>query len=296
MLIAYTRFDQVGGSNMLDDEERRDHVLAIQDGAIEAFQDAYNLNPKMVRQLREHMSKNSFFFPHANELKNPSLDLQEEMRNFIEACIRVAEPITPHSGVSIPEYDYGRLVLAINETEKLFMDKWLGLLGFDSSSRFPKQHWTRIKALANRLAHWPRATGYKELEPASDIASYLIQRLDTFLRSPKRWDGHLSPTKAEQQLVINKIAGIVSENVNELVVDRLKVKRLQQWVEAYGHKGSGSTNQRATTVRSIFEQTIPRPRITYDELTGDFLSHLQEIIDNALVTVQEESNQGIATA
>jgi hypothetical protein len=105
--------------------------------------------------------------------------------------------------------------------------KWLGLLGFEST-RYPKQHWTRIKALANRLAHWPEVTSHKELEPASDIASLLIQRLDTFLRSPKRWTGNVSPTDEEQQFVINKIAERVSEKINELVVLRLKVERLQQ--------------------------------------------------------------------
>lgn len=293
MIVLYTRFDQVSGSNILDDEERRDYVLAIQDSAVEAFQDAYNLNPKMVRQLQEHLSEHSFFFPHANELKNPSIGLQEAMNNFIDSCIHIAEPTIPRGQLPIPEYDFGRLVLVISEAEKLFMDKWLGLLGIQTS-RYPKQHWTRIKALANRLAYWSRVTSYKELEPASDTASLLIRRLDTFLRAPKLWTGNVSPTDEEQQFIINKIAASVSEEINKLVVLQLKDKRLNQWMGAYGYTGRGSTKQRADSIRSIFEQTLPKPKMTYDELTGEFLSTLEKMIKNSVQAVKEEMVHGEA--
>jgi hypothetical protein len=63
---------------------------------------------------------------------------------------------------------------------------------------------------------------------------------------------------------------------------------------AYGYTGAGSTKQRADNIRGIFEQTIPKPRITYDELTGDLLSIVEKIIKNAVQTVEDEVVQGEA--
>lgn len=292
LVITYTHFDQVDGANLLDSDEQKDHVLGIQDRAIEAFQEVYNLNPAMVRKLREHMSEYSFFLSQANDLKNSSVDLRDELDRFISTCIDIAQPVLQPGEVAIPDYDYGNLVVTIDESERPFMEKWLGLLGFRPSRLFPKQHWARIKALANRLAHWPNTTSYMELEPASDLASLLIQRLDTFLRSPIGWRGNAHPTEDDKQYIINKIIGTISDEINDMVVKRLKAEHHGEWLIAYSYTGRNSTKLRASDIWDIFKQVIPNSQFTNDKISGEFVAIIKEIVDGAIKIVSEnvESN------
>ncbi|MCK9857598.1 hypothetical protein [Paenibacillus sp. ATY16] len=282
MMVVYTRFDQVQGSNMLDEEDRRDHVLGIQTGAIEAMQEAYNLNPKTIRLLRDHLEQNAFFFSNANDLKNPSDELIMEMENFIESVLAKADKpeLQLSSGVlSTPIYDYGRLVIAITETEELFMQKWLGLLGL-RNSQFPKQHWARIKALSVRAASWPNIVEYNDLKPASDLAGYLMQRLDAFLSVPKEWSA-ISPEDLKHS-VLQRLAETVSDKINHLILRRLKIDLHSQWIAAQNYRDSGSAAKRASEIRSIYEKAIPMPKITYDSVSGDLLEELKTILEDSI--------------
>lgn len=293
LMIAYTRFDQVQGSNMIDDEDRRDHVLGIQTGAIEAMQVAYNLNPKMIRQLRDHLKTNAYFFSNTNELKNPADELISEMDIFIESILGKAKrPVSllPNGLIPFPEYDFGRLVIAISETEELFMQKWLGLLGL-RNSQFPKQHWTRIKALSNRMANWPNIVEYNDLKPASDLAGYLMQRVNEFLSVPKEWSNEAPDDK--KQSLLQRLSEYTSDRINQLVVRRLKVDSHAQWIVAFNYKDKGSASKRASEIRSIFERAIPQPRITYDTVSGDLLDELKIIVEVSITQLREELNNEI---
>lgn len=172
------------------------------------------------------------------------------------------------------------------------MHKWLGLLGI-KNSQYPKQHWSRIKALSNRLANWPGVTRYDDLKPADDLASYLIQRLNTFLSSPKYWEGNQHPTDKEKLTVINKVAGHVSNKINGLVLSRIKIDQHSNWITAFGFKGRGSANQRALQIRNIYEQAIPELKITYDANTDDLLAEIKKIIEEALQLAISEFKQSL---
>ena len=42
----------------------------IETGAMKAMQELYNLNPKIIRQLRNHTKKRTLLFSNTNELQN----------------------------------------------------------------------------------------------------------------------------------------------------------------------------------------------------------------------------------
>lgn len=288
LMVVYTRFDQVQGSNMVDDEDRIDYVLGIQIGAIEAMQEAYNLNSSMIRQLRDHLSKFTFFFPNANELLCPPDELVTEIDRLIDSLERksVKELIhSPNGDNSFPEYDFGRLVLVISETEELFMQKWLGLIGL-RASQFPKQHWMRIKALSNRLANWPKTAEYNDLKPADDLASYFMQRINEFLYAPKAWS--TSIPDEQKTKIVQRLSSLVSDEVDELIYKRMKIDNHAQWIAAYNLRGVGSTVKRVSELRSIFEKVIPQPRISYDTVSGDLLDEIKEIIVKAVEEVKTD--------
>ncbi|MPM47415.1 hypothetical protein SDC9_94125 [bioreactor metagenome] len=255
------------------------------------MQQAFNLNPTMVRQLEKHLSEFTFFFPNANDLQSPSDELINELDRFIEAIVSKSNKGQLQSlkgGSSFPEYDFGRLVLVINESEELFMQKWLGLLGL-RYSQFTKQHWMRIKALSNRLANWPKLAEYNDLKPADDLASYMVQRINEFLYSPKAWS--LPASDERKTGVVQKLSEKISDEINQLVFNRVKIDNHAQWILAFNYKGSGSTLQRAQEIRSIFEKVIPQPRITYDSVSGDLLDNIREIIERALALIKEEESK-----
>lgn len=288
LMVVYTRFDQVQGSNMVDDEDRIDHVMSIQTGAIEAMQEAYNLNSGMIRQLRDHLADLTFFFPSANELQNPPEELVIEMNRFIEALESKSSKTQLHStngDYSFPEYDLGRLVLVISETEELFMQKWLGLLGL-RASQFSKQHWMRIKALSNRLANWPKLAEYSDLKPADDLASFLMQRVNEFLYAPKAWSANIPDQ--DKTRIIQKLSSLISDKIDELIYKRMKIDNHAQWIVAYNFRGAGSTFQRVSECRSIFEKVIPQPRISYDTASGDLLDEINAIIVQASDEIKAE--------
>ncbi|MCP3776645.1 hypothetical protein NLX71_25725 [Paenibacillus sp. MZ04-78.2] len=293
LIVTYTRFEDVNGPNLLDEEDRRDHVLSIQNSAIDSLLDTHNMNPKVVRQLKDSLSEKAIFLSNTNDLKNPPNELIEEMQKLIKTCLAVAKPHIPKGLIPIPSYEYDRLILVISETTSIFMQKWLSLLGI-KTSQFPKQHWSRIKALTNRFANWPGVTRYDDLKPADDLASYLIQRLNIFLSSPKEWRNNPLPSEDEKQLMINKVMGHVSSKINNLVIERLKIDHHAQWLTAYAFKRDGSTTQRASQIRNIFEQTIPEPTIRYDVTTDDLLQEIKVIIEESIINAKNDSEDLIA--
>ncbi|EIW19581.1 MULTISPECIES: hypothetical protein [Pelosinus] len=288
--VVYTRFEQVEGSNLLDDDDRRDHVFASQDGAMDALHETYNINIRLTRMLREYLRKRTFFFSQTNELKAPSVELQGEVINFLDVCIKTGMNDGKSAMFSFPLYDFGRLVLVITQAESVFMNKWQSLLGL-RPSQYPPQHWARIKALSNRLALWTGLTRYGDLDPASDLASCLIQGINEFISSPKKWSGE-APSDEVQQEIISKISALISIKLNKIAIKRIKDDNVGLWVAAFNYRGKGSTYQRANTIRNISEKAIPIPKISYETASADLLEELRLYIEEALREVRTEFGGG----
>jgi len=288
LMITYTRFDQVEGSNLIDEEDKKEHVLSIQVGAIEALQETYSLHPKMIRQMRDHLKENTFFFPHTNQLKDQSKELTTEMKLFIESVIqKVNQNHRGHNQV-MPIYDFSKILLVITSTRAVFMEKWLTILGFPTvSSEAKKQPWSRIKALTNRLANWPNMHSYRDLEPASDLVSYLIQFLSEFLNSPKGWTND-DASDEDKQKVVRYLSSRVSDRLNIIIIQRLKIKQYENWLKAYNFKGTGSAAERASEIRKIYETVIPQPQIAYNVAVNDFSEQIINIVKEELEKMETE--------
>lgn len=284
LMIAYTRFDQVHGTNMIDEEDRFNHITGIQAGAIEGIQEANNLNPKLIRQLRNHLEDFTFFFSQTHELQNIPEDLKDEMDRFIESIIQNTKKASINNidrSKVFPEYDFGTLVLTIEQTHQLFMNKWLSLIGIEiKTSQYQPQHWMRIKALSNRFANWPNCVEYNDLKPASDLASYLMQRINEFINSPRSWS--IDVDDGEKIKILQSISEFVSDRINELIFNRIKILNQEKWIKAYNFRGAGSTKDRRTEIRSIFEETIPQPNIRFNTVSSELLNDIKKIIDEAI--------------
>jgi len=83
----------------------------------------------------------------------------------------------------------------------------------------------------------------------------------------------------------------MSFKLNGLVVTRLKIENHPQWIVAYNYKGSGSSGTRAQEIRSIYEKTLPSPKIAYDSASGDLLDKLKGIIADGINEIENESSE-----
>lgn len=279
LALLYTRFEDVQGASLIDDEDRQDHVIAIQDGAIESFE-AQGMNRKVVRQVREHLKNNVYFLSRANDLKNTEEELIEQLESFLCHCVKVVEE-KEQIATNIPKYDYGRLYLVVKDAAEVFGRKWSGILGI-SNSEYPKRHWTQIKALANRLANWANVLNYSDLQPASDAAGYIVKLMSNFLNTPMGWVGDKEPNENEKEAIINKLSNIISDRINELIVNSMKNEQHAMWVEAYNYRGPGSAAMRSQKIKSIYDYCVPAPMASYDEFSDRLVRELSLIIETAI--------------
>lgn len=279
LAVLYTRFEEVQGASLIDDEDRQDHVFAIQNGAIESF-DAQGMNSKVVRQIREHLNTKTYFLPNANDLKSDNEYLIDQIQNFIKYC---NEKIKEEESFfdAVPEYDFGRLFLVVKDSSEVFARKWNGILGI-ASSEYTKRHWSQIKALSNRLANWANALNYSDLQPVSDASGYLVKLMSNFLNTPSEWSGTKTPNPKQQQDVVNKISNIVSDKINDLFVESMKIENHNLWSEAYNYRGGGSASKRSEKIRDIFDRCLPSPKVNYDEFSDKLVRELKEIVKNAI--------------
>jgi hypothetical protein len=279
LAILYTRFEEVQGASLIDEEDRKDHVFAIQNGAIDSLA-AQGMNSKVVRQIREHLNTKSYFLPNANDLKSNNEYLVEQIQDFIKYCNEKIQE-EENSFDAVPEYDFGRLFLVVKDSSEAFTRKWHGILGI-ASSEYTKRHWSQIKALSNRLANWANALNYSDLQPVSDASGYLVKLMSNFLNTPIEWNGKKVPNQKQQQDVINKISNAVSNKINDLFVESMKIENNNLWSEAYNYRGRGSSSLRSEKIRSIFDRCLPSPKVNYDEFSDKLVKELKDIVKNAI--------------
>lgn len=278
--MTYTKFDRVEGANLLDDEDKEEHVLQIQNGAMEAMKEAFKLDSMMVQLLQQRLSENTYLLPYVQQIPNTNpiftanifkliTDIENKFKDKQES-IKIS---------AFPVYDYNRLILVIADAERVFMNKWLGLLGIHTTE-YAKQHWSRIKALSNRFAMVPGRVEYSDLTPVSDLANFIMQILNEFIYNPKEWTKNIS--EIDKNKILQELSASIASNLNKELFNIFKLKYQSDWNNAYKLRGTGSTFKRASEIRSIYEQIIPRPQIAYNSNLDDLGDLLETIIKSEL--------------
>ncbi|MGH9432979.1 MAG: hypothetical protein ACRD3T_15705, partial [Terriglobia bacterium] len=113
-----------------------------------------------------------------------------------------------------------------------------------------------------------------------------------FLDNPIGWDG--TATIEAKREIIDTIKSKVAEVLPVLVRERLRVKPIQQWNEAYWLRGYGSTFDRKLKIESIFERWIPIPRMTDDAEIQRIVVELLEEVKGAVRDAIEDVRKQVA--
>lgn len=281
LLLTFTHFDMVKGDNLPTFTEREAHVKASVENVLKAIGE--DLGPFAERQLRKRFDSACYFVGGIDEALDPARKGArrsiQQIDSLLTAIDRVVE--RPEDTGVRPVYDRLNLVLAVREAATSFHKEWRGRLGIDVTPGYPKEHWTRIKALSRRFAEG-FADEYDNLKPVGVLKRELDEQIYRMLQQPVRWEG-ADIDDDEKNEVINLIANEISREITLLASKRIKADRVSAWRDAYLQSGAGSTFVRARIISGdVYDRAAPIPVVTPSPDQNAFLHEVAEIVDRVM--------------
>ena len=251
LAIAFTHFDQVKGANFANIQDKKDHINNIIENALVNVEK--EISKGANKSLRKIIDCSTFFLANIqeSELKN---NTKKEIKQLI-TCIENKKIITKTQNVQI-HFDSTFLIENITEATRVFHTLWENYLGFSPTpTKYPKQHWATIKAFTRRLAEFNQ-TEYYGLAPVANLTYELNKTIRMFLENNAHSHSNEDDTKNK---IISLIMNEISKKIQEYVVqEMINLKRIE-WENAYNHSGRGSSYDRATDIKNIYNLTTFDP-------------------------------------
>ena len=278
LILAFTRFEEVGGDNLRGRNARAQHVKDSARGVLADLRKS--LDPSAENILQKRLDTACFFLERLQERlsddKKEDRHTVDQLRKILRAIDQVIER-PPQTTEACPVYDRTKLADAIRSAAGAFLGAWRPLLGRESKPGVTKEHWTRVKALNRRLATMNKDE-YDTLRPVADLRRELLTRIYLFIQSPLRWEGP-EPSGDERQSKYDALADRLGERLLNLSTRRVWRERIGVWQRAYRESGRGSTRVRAF----IIDNSIYEPAAAASDRT----QFLREVVAEVEVAAEE---------
>lgn len=283
LIIMFTHFDQVKGDNLPTRSLKREHVLNSFDNTVTGLANVLG-GQRVKNSLAQCRTERTFFVggiqdPLDSESKTNRLTVTEFEKMF-NVVAKLIEPPVP-SNVCPVYYDVD-LLLRIQSAMVEFHEPWKARLGYESTSSVKKEHWASIKALTRRLGEMGQDE-YKDLRPVADLIARVSEQLSQFLSKPNRFDPSVAPEEMKD-VAIRKIEQEFFQRISNFARERLWVRRSMDWANAYEHRGTGSTYERARDVKSIYDSASPIIVAPTNEFAQDFLNDMRRLVKESIIT------------
>jgi len=281
LAVAFTHFDQIKGQNLRTSSDKRAHVMASVLNALSNLQDV--LGAPVVRNIEHGIDDRCFMLGGVdkNLARLPARAaeyMRGELGRLVDFCEQAILPPTPPK--ARPIYDPTGISFAVREAVTNFQEPWLARLGLGTFEGVRKEHWTRVKALNRRIAG-ELDDEYDTLRPIADLVARLTESVSRFLDEPIVWTSE-PENDQEKQAAIARIRRAVSAAMHELAMRRLVEGHLEEWRTAYDYRGTGSTFQRARTIRGIYDEAAPLPDAVMPPPSKQFLTEVRRIVTGAI--------------
>lgn len=261
LLLTFTHFDQVTGDNLRGVKSKQEHILASAENVLAGVGE--ELGPFAERALRKRIENSCFFLAGIDTSLSQStksdLRTTDELRRLVDSIERIVEK--PKPGKSQPIYDRMNLVLLVKTAAERYTEYWAALLGMGVKVGVTKEHWTRPRALSRRLATG-MADEYDTLRPVADLRKELVDQIYVFLQNPIGWTNG-DPTDDLKQAHYDALADAISRRMLGLASDRVRIRKVDEWRNAYEKHGTGSSFARAR----IIQDEIVRPAAPVPDTT-----------------------------
>jgi len=281
LVVAFTHFDQIKGQNLRTSGDKRAHVMASVLNALANLQDV--LGAPVVKNIERGIDDRCFMLggvdQNLSRLPARAADyMRGELARLVDCCERaILPPLPPEAR---PVYDPTGLSFAVREAVTNFQEPWLARLGLGTYEGVRKEHWTRVKALNRRIAG-ELDDEYDTLRPIADLVARLTESVSRFLDEPIDWTRE-PEDEQERQTAIARIRRAVSAAMHELATRRLVEHQLAEWRTAYEFRGTGSTFERARTIRGIYDEAAPLPDAVMPPPSKQFLTEVRRLLTSAI--------------
>jgi hypothetical protein len=200
---------------------------------------------------------------------------------MMDAIYKTIEPPIPTEVV--PIYDDSNLVLNIQRAAMEFHKPWDARLRLKHDPETSPEHWARIKALTRRLGEM-NIDQYNNLKPVADLIFRFQTHLYLFTETPIAWDPDHAPEEMKQAS-IDSISRELDSRLHQFFSEKLFIEQIQNWHNAYSHRGTGSTRIRAYDVKDIYNDAAPIPGEVPNSESSAFVKEIRSIL-------QESINEG----
>ena len=281
LLLAFTHFDEVKGDNLIDTKAQKEHVVGSYFNAVQAISKASGREAEHALK-RLYPDQLVFLANIQSELPERARFTRNEFSRMLDAIKASIQPPPPVE--HRPVYDIANLVLAVQKSTQEFHDQWKARFGEGSRSNAAPEHWTRIKALTRRVGIF-RQDEYDTLRPIADLILRLQERISSFLSEPLEWNPPLADNEVEDISIraVDAIRREVNKRLHDLSRRRMIDEQVSGWVEAYEHRGTGSTRVRAKGLVGLFETAAPIPNEMPGRDANEFLLELKELVAESVV-------------
>ena len=274
--VAFSHVDQVKGDNLRNLDQRREHIRGSMRNALSNLRETEGA--PVAEILERRLEEAAFFFGMLDRSTSnlpPQIvaeicGLFDQMQQSAERSVTVdAAPICSSSG----------LELALRDATDAFKRPWEGRLGLRYDDGTQKEHWTRIKALCRRIAHFG-ANEYDGLRPVADLVSQLQWAVSLWLDDQGDWTR--TPTDSEREQVTDSIRSEVYRQMHTFTDKRLVDVHKREWERAYQFKARGSSRDRARAMNRIYSDAAPNITSTRDAEAEEFLQEVLVIVREAV--------------
>ncbi len=273
LAIAFTHFDQVTGDNLPTFENKKSHILASVNSALNNLKDS--LGSPVIQAIERRLENHSFMLGGMqNASKNLPKGVINQLNKMTQAFMDAIKPAKLPDAK--PIYVTAGLDFAVQAATDTFQQIWQGRLGLKVQDGVNSEHWTRIKALNRRIAG-ELDDGYDSLLPVADLVSRLSESISNFLDNPTSWTVDTKDNETEQA-VISTIRQSVYDALHDISRERIITKQLSEWRTAFSYKGAGSTSRRSLDIRNIYEMAAPVPSAVMTEAATEFLEKAKTIV------------------
>jgi hypothetical protein len=279
LVLAFTHFDEVKGDNLVNITARKDHIVSSFDNAAKDIGKTFGREAELTLH-RLNPERLIFLSNIQRRVGNRARFTCSELNRMITAIMSTITPVGPIDYK--PVYDVANFVFAVQNATQKFHERWRGILGKGPKSGVPREHWARVKALTRRLGIFKRDE-YASLRPVADLINLLQVQISQFLTSPLAWNPVAPPEDSEdRQVAIDMIKKDVHTRLHDLAKARVLEERVKDWVEAYEHRGAGSTFVRASEVVKIYEEAAPVPNEMPGPDANQFLFEIRDLVSDCI--------------
>jgi hypothetical protein len=251
LAFAFTHFENVIGDDLHTVEDREERVRNPGRDAVDTMRGI--VGDDVAEDLLDRVEEYAFFLESmdkpTNQLPTHSVS---ELRRLLDTIEEAAHPEDEPTGkIRLSSRD---LDMAISDAVARFHEPWQGWLGIKRHADYPKEHWTRVKALSLRVMMG--RDGYDTLLPVDDLRSRLQEAVSRWLdRQTASSDEGVTPE--ERLTALRVIRQRVYGRLQDIAGERIARRNPAGWERAYQHSGSGSSYRRADDIDTIYRRAAP---------------------------------------